>query len=51
MGQRSELATRDDGRDLQDALNVNYGHCNGMAANMISVKKNIIIVNMWTLTL
>ena len=49
LGQKSELATRDDlqvGRDLQDTLNANREHCVGMAANMIGVKKNIIIVNM-----
>ena len=49
LGQKSELATKDDlqvGRDLQDTLNANRGRCVGMAANMIGVKKNIIIVNM-----
>ena len=49
LGQKSELATRDDlqvGRDLQDTLNANRDHCVGMAANMIGVKKNIIIVSM-----
>ncbi|NBI87783.1 peptide deformylase [Lachnospiraceae bacterium] len=49
LGQKSELATRDGlqvGRDLQDTLNANREHCVGMAANMIGVKKNIIIVNM-----
>lgn len=42
-------ATKDDlqvGRDLQDTLNANRDRCVGMAANMIGVKKNIIIVNM-----
>ncbi len=48
LGQKSEPATRDDlqtGRDLQDTLNANRSRCVGMAANMIGVKKNIIIVN------
>lgn len=48
LGQKSEPATREDiqiGKDLQDTLNVNREHCVGMAANMIGVKKNIIIVN------
>ena len=31
-------------RDLQDTLRVNRDRCVGMAANMIGVKKNIIIV-------
>lgn len=34
------------GRDLQDTLQANREHCVGMAANMIGVRKNIIIVNM-----
>lgn len=49
LGQKSEPATRNDlqvGRDLQDTLSANRGRCVGMAANMIGVKKNIIIVNM-----
>ena len=49
LGQKSEPATRDDlqvGRDLKDTLNANRDRCVGMAANMIGVKKNIIIVNM-----
>lgn len=49
LGQKSEPATRADlqvGRDLQDTLNANRAGCVGMAANMIGVKKNIIIVNM-----
>lgn len=48
LGQKSELATKDDlqvGRDLQDTLYANRDRCVGMAANMIGVKKNIIIVN------
>lgn len=49
LGQKSEPATKEDlqiGRDLQDTLRANREHCVGMAANMIGVKKNIIIVNM-----
>ena len=49
LAQKSEPATKDDiqiGRDLQDTLQENREHCVGMAANMIGVKKNIIIVNM-----
>ena len=49
LGQKSELATKEDlqvGRDLQDTLAANRAGCVGMAANMIGVKKNIIIVNM-----
>lgn len=46
LSQRSEPATRADlqvGRDLQDTLQANRAQCVGMAANMIGVKKNIII--------
>ena len=49
LGQKSEPATKADiqvGRDLQDTLKANRVHCVGMAANMIGVKKNIIIINM-----
>lgn len=49
LGQKSEPATKADlqvGRDLQDTLKANREACVGMAANMIGVKKNIIIVNM-----
>lgn len=48
LGQKSEPATKDDlqvGRDLQDTLHANRDRCVGIAANMIGVKKNIIIVN------
>lgn len=48
LGQRSEPAERTDvqvGIDLQDTLNANRDRCVGMAANMIGVKKRIIIVN------
>lgn len=49
LGQPSEPATQADlsvGRDLLDTLQANWEACVGMAANMIGVKKNIIIVNM-----
>ena len=48
LGQRSEEATEQDlavGRDLQDTLRANQDRCVGMAANMIGVRKRIIIVN------
>lgn len=48
LGQKSEPATRDDlqvGRDLQDTLHANRAGCVGMAANMIGVRKRVIIVN------
>lgn len=49
LAQRSEEATKADmqvGIDLQDTLQANHAGCVGMAANMIGVKKRIIIVNM-----
>lgn len=49
LGQPSEPATQADlsvGRDLLDTLQANREACVGMAANMIGVKKKIIIVNM-----
>ena len=49
LGQPSEPATKADiqiGKDLQDTLQANRERCVGMAANMIGVKKNIIVVNM-----
>ena len=49
LGQKAEDATRKDlsvGQDLMDTLRANQDHCVGMAANMIGVKKKIIIVNM-----
>ena len=48
LGQKSVPATKEDidiAKDLQDTLAANREHCVGMAANMIGVKKNIIIVN------
>lgn len=49
LGQKSEPATKADiqiGIDLQDTLKANRERCVGMAANMIGVKKNVIIVDM-----
>ena len=48
LGQKSEPATKQDlsvGQDLQDTLVANQDRCVGMAANMIGVRKRIIIVN------
>ena len=48
LGQKSEEATKQDfpvGKDLQDTLTENRDRCVGMAANMIGVRKRIIIVN------
>ena len=47
LSQKSEPATKADlqvGRDLQDTLEAHRAECVGMAANMIGVKKNIIVV-------
>lgn len=49
LAQKSQEATKDDlylAQDLQDTLNANRANCIGMAANMIGVKKRVIIVNM-----
>lgn len=49
LAQKSEPATKDDMpvvRDLLDTLAANRERCVGMAANMIGVKKNIIVVSM-----
>ena len=48
LSQKSAPATKNDlqiGIDLQDTLKANEQYCVGMAANMIGVRKNIIIVN------
>lgn len=45
--QKSENATAADSQvitDLIDTLRANLDHCVGMAANMIGVKKNIIVI-------
>ena len=46
LEQKSELATKDDvevTNDLIDTLRANLDHCVGMAANMIGVKKRILV--------
>ncbi len=46
LQQKSELANKDDIEvinDLIDTLNVNLDNCVGMAANMIGVKKRILV--------
>ena len=48
LSQKSEEASKEDmpvGQDLQDTLQANREHCVGMAANMIGIRKRIIIVN------
>jgi len=49
LGQKSAPATKADipiAQDLQDTLATNRDRCVGMAANMIGIKKRIIIVNL-----
>lgn len=49
LAQKSVPATRDDNQvvtDLLDTLNAHRMGCVGMAANMIGVKKNVIVVAM-----
>ena len=49
LSQKSVPATKADVQvaiDLQDTLRANKGRCVGLAANMIGVKKNIIIVDL-----
>lgn len=49
LGQKAEPATEEDlnvGQDLLDTLKANKERCVGMAANMIGVKKRIIVVSM-----
>ena len=46
LEQKSELSTKDDVEvinDLIDTLRANLDHCVGMAANMIGVKKRILV--------
>ena len=48
LGQKSEPATQSDlfvGADLMDTLAANQDRCVGMAANMIGVKKRVIIAS------
>ncbi len=54
LGQKSDPATKQDlsvGQDLQDTLVANQDRCVGMAANMIGVRKRIIIVNIGIMNL
>ena len=47
LAQKSEDANEEDQQvvtDLLDTLRANLDHCVGMAANMIGVRKNIIVV-------
>lgn len=49
LNQKSEPATKADAQvvtDLLDTLRANQARCVGMAANMIGVRKRIIVVNM-----
>jgi peptide deformylase len=49
LNQKSEPATKADNQvvqDLLDTLKANEAGCVGMAANMIGIKKRIIVVNM-----
>lgn len=51
LGQRAERAVKEDidvGRDLLDTLQANRDRCVGMAANMIGVRKAVIVVHMGT---
>ena len=48
LGQKSVPATKDDmsvGQDLRDTLAANRDRCVGMAANMIGIRKRVIIVS------
>ena len=47
LAQKADKATEADKQvvtDLLDTLRANLNHCVGMAANMIGVKKSIIVV-------
>lgn len=49
LGQKAERAVKVDiaiGRDLLDTLQANRERCVGMAANMIGVRKAVIVVHM-----
>ena len=49
LSQKSEMATRDDmqvAEDLKDTLRANSKTCVGMAANMIGIKKQVIVVSL-----
>ena len=54
LSRKSEEAMKQDlsvGQDLLDTLKANRDRCVGMAANMIGVRKRIIVVNMGMLNL
>ena len=54
LSQKSEKATREElsvGQDLMDTLVANKDRCVGMAANMIGIKKKVIIVNVGLMNL
>lgn len=54
LAQKSEPATKTDllvGQDLMDTLKANADRCVGMAANMIGVRKRIIVVDMGILSM
>lgn len=54
LSQKSEEATKADlsvARDLVDTLKANIEHCVGMAANMIGVKKRIIVCSVGSMFL
>ena len=54
LSQKSEKATKEDlavGQDLMDTLVANKDRCVGMAANMIGIKKKVIIVNIGLMNL
>lgn len=49
LGQKSEPATREDlqvAKDLLDTLRANADHCVGLAANMIGVRKRVIVFSL-----
>lgn len=51
LGQKAERAVKADidvGRDLLDTLQAHRDRCVGMAANMIGVRKAVIVVHMGT---
>ena len=48
LSQKSDPATKADlsvGQDLQDTLKANAARCVGMAANMIGIRKRVIIIS------
>ena len=54
LSQKAEPATKNDiqtAQDLLDTLAAHESECVGMAANMIGVRKNIIVINMETMNI